>query len=107
MLKAARAECPCSRGLFPGPPAAEDGPTCAEAGVLGGLPGIIGLLQASEAIKLLIGIGAPLVGRLLCFDALAATFRELKLPRDPQCPGCGAQARFDGYEDVARICASA
>ncbi len=107
VFDARRAESPCYRCLFPEPPAAEDAPNCAEAGVLGVLPGIIGLLQASEAIKLLIGIGAPLVGRLLCFDALAATFRELKLPRDPQCPGCGAQARFDGYEDVARICASA
>jgi molybdopterin/thiamine biosynthesis adenylyltransferase/rhodanese-related sulfurtransferase len=107
VFDARREESPCYRCLFPEPPAAADAPNCAEAGVLGVLPGIIGLLQASEAIKLIIGIGAPLVGRLLCFDALAATFRELKLPRDPQCPGCGAHASFNGYEDIARICASA
>jgi molybdopterin/thiamine biosynthesis adenylyltransferase len=70
------------------------------------LPGIIGLLQASETLKLIIGIGTPLTGRLLCFDALATSFRELKLPRDPQCPGCGATAEFRGYEDIARICAA-
>jgi molybdopterin/thiamine biosynthesis adenylyltransferase/rhodanese-related sulfurtransferase len=97
---------PCYRCLFPEPPAAADAPNCAEAGVLGVLPGIIGLLQANEAIKLILGIGEALVGRLLCFDALAATFRELRLPRDPLCPGCGAQARFAGYEDIAQICAN-
>ena len=97
---------PCYRCLFPEPPAAEDAPNCAEAGVLGVLPGMIGLLQATEAIKLVLGIGAPLTGRLLCYDALAAAFRELRLPRDPQCPGCGEHAIFRGYEDVAQICAS-
>ena len=71
------------------------------------LPGVIGLLQATEAIKLLLGIGRPLVGRLVCFDALAATFRELRLPRDPNCPGCGANAEFRGYEDIEQVCASA
>ncbi len=96
---------PCYRCLFPQPPSAEDAPNCAEAGVLGVLPGIIGLLQATEAIKLVLGIGAPLVGRLLCFDALAASFRELRLPRDPDCPGCGAGAEFSAYEDIVRICA--
>jgi molybdopterin/thiamine biosynthesis adenylyltransferase/rhodanese-related sulfurtransferase len=99
-----RDDSPCYRCLFPEPPSAADAPNCAEAGVLGVLPGIIGLLQASEAIKLILGIGTPLVGRLLCFDALAATFRELRLPRDPHCPGCGADAVFAGYEDIARIC---
>jgi len=107
VFDARREDSPCYRCLFPEPPAAGDAPNCAEAGVLGVLPGIIGLLQASEAIKLLIGIGAPLVGRLLCFDALAATFRELRLPRDAHCPGCSLNARFEGYEDIARICASA
>ncbi len=97
---------PCYRCLFPEPPAAGDAPNCAEAGVLGVLPGIIGLLQATEAIKLVLGIGAPLVGRLLCFDALAASFRELRLPRDPSCPGCGENVEFSGYEDIARICAA-
>ena len=105
VFDARRADSPCYRCLFPEPPAAEDAPNCAQAGVLGVLPGIIGLLQASEAIKLILGIGQPLVGRLLCFDALAAAFRELRLPRDPQCPGCGSGAVFAGYEDVAQICA--
>jgi molybdopterin/thiamine biosynthesis adenylyltransferase len=100
-----RPDSPCYRCLFPEPPAAEDAPNCAQAGVLGVLPGIIGLLQASEAIKLILDIGKPLVGRLMCFDALAATFRELRLPRDPQCPGCGSDAVFSGYEDIQQICA--
>ncbi|MBN8888159.1 MAG: molybdopterin-synthase adenylyltransferase MoeB [Rudaea sp.] len=98
---------PCYRCLFPEPPAAVDAPNCAEAGVLGVLPGMMGMLQATEAIKLVLGLGAPLVGRLLCYDALAATFRELRLPRDPHCPGCGEQAVFGGYADIAQICASA
>jgi len=99
-----RVDTPCYRCLFPEPPSVADAPNCSEAGVLGVLPGIIGLLQASEAIKLLLGIGAPLVGRLLCFDALAGSFRELRLPRDAQCPGCGADAHFRGYEDIENIC---
>jgi molybdopterin/thiamine biosynthesis adenylyltransferase/rhodanese-related sulfurtransferase len=106
VFDARRVDSPCYRCLFPEPPAAQDAPNCAEAGVLGVLPGIIGLLQANETIKLILGVGNPLVGRLLCFDALAATFRELRLPRDPQCPGCSKNARFSGYEDVAQICAS-
>jgi len=100
-----RSDSPCYRCLFPEPPAAEDAPNCAQAGVLGVLPGIIGLLQASEAIKLVLDIGKPLVGRLLCFDALAATFRELRLPRDPHCPGCGRDAVFGGYEQIQQNCA--
>ncbi|MFT3792206.1 MAG: molybdopterin-synthase adenylyltransferase MoeB [Rudaea sp.] len=107
VFDARNAASPCYRCLFPEPLAAQDAPNCAEAGVLGVLPGTIGLLQATEAIKLVLGIGVPLVGRLLCYDALAATFRELRLPRDPQCPGCGDHAVFGGYEDIARICASA
>jgi len=102
-----RADSPCYRCLFPQPPSAAEAPNCSEAGVLGVLPGIVGLLQANEALKLLLGIGEPLVGRLLCFDALAASFRELRLPRDPGCPGCGIDARFTGYEDLTAICASA
>ncbi|MDE1957852.1 MAG: molybdopterin-synthase adenylyltransferase MoeB [Xanthomonadaceae bacterium] len=102
-----RAGSPCYRCLFPEPPAAADAPNCAEAGVLGVLPGVIGLLQATEALKLLLGIGTPLVGRLLLFDALAMCFRELRLPRDAACPGCGATAHFSGYEDLARLCAAA
>jgi len=81
-------------------------PSCNEAGVLGVLPGVIGLLQATEAIKLVLGIGETLAGRLLCYDALAAEFRELRLSRDPTCPGCGADAVFNGYEDLEHLCAS-
>ncbi len=99
-----RNDSPCYRCLFPHPPSAAEAPNCSEAGVLGVLPGVIGLLQATEALKLVLGVGTPLTGRLLCQDALAGTFRELRLPRDPDCPGCGAAANFHGYEDVARIC---
>lgn len=106
VFDARRDDSPCYRCLFPEPPAAADAPNCAQAGVLGVLPGIIGLLQANEAIKLLLGIGQPLVGRLLCFDALAATFRDLRLPRDPQCPGCGALAALHGYADIEQVCSS-
>src|SRR4051794_7752373 len=80
---------PCYRCLYPSPPPPDMAPSCQEAGVLGVLPGVVGVLQATEAIKLLLGIGKPLVGRLLMFDALATKFRELKLRRDPQCPTCG------------------
>jgi molybdopterin/thiamine biosynthesis adenylyltransferase/rhodanese-related sulfurtransferase len=106
VFDARREDSPCYRCLFPEPPTAAEAPNCAEAGVLGVLPGTIGMLQATEAIKLILGIGTPLVGRLLCYDALAASFRELRLPRDPNCPGCGAQARFTGYEDLAQLCAA-
>ncbi|MCK9539586.1 molybdopterin-synthase adenylyltransferase MoeB [Dokdonella sp.] len=84
-----RSDSPCYRCLFPTPPGAGEAPNCSEAGVLGVLPGVIGMLQATEAMKLLLGIGAPLVGRLLCYDALAASFRSLRLPRAADCPGCG------------------
>lgn len=80
---------PCYRCLFPHPPPPEAAPNCAEAGVLGVVPGIVGLMQANETLKLLLGIGTPLTGRLLCFDARQASWRELRLPVDPQCPGCG------------------
>jgi adenylyltransferase/sulfurtransferase len=80
---------PCYRCLFPEPPPPELAPNCAEAGVLGLLPGVIGLLQATEAAKLILGIGEPLIGRLLVYDALRADFRELKIDRDPDCPICG------------------
>jgi len=83
---------PCYRCLFPAPPPPELAPHCAEAGVLGVLPGTVGLLQATEAIKLILGIGDPLIGRLLTYDALAAEFRVLKLSRDPDCPICGPDA---------------
>ena len=80
---------PCYRCLFPDPPPPELAPNCAEAGVLGVLPGTIGLIQATEVIKLALGIGETLVGRLLAYDALYQEFRELKLDRDPECPMCG------------------
>jgi molybdopterin/thiamine biosynthesis adenylyltransferase len=102
-----REDSPCYRCLFPEPPAAADAPNCSEAGVLGVLPGVVGLLQATEALKLILGIGESLVGRLLSFDALDMRFRELRLPRDSDCPGCGAAATFTGYEDIVRFCDAA
>ncbi len=81
---------PCYRCLFPQAPPAELAPSCEDAGVLGVVPGIIGLLQATEAIKAIIGIGTLLAGRLLVYDALDAAFRELRVAKDPQCPACGA-----------------
>jgi molybdopterin/thiamine biosynthesis adenylyltransferase/rhodanese-related sulfurtransferase len=80
---------PCYRCLYPNPPPPEEAPSCAEAGVLGVLPGVMGVLQATEAIKILLGLGDTLAGRLLTYDALKARFRELKLRRDPNCPTCG------------------
>ena len=100
----ARGQCPCYRCLFPEPPPPEFAPNCAEAGVFGVLPGIVGLLQATEAIKLLLGLGEPLAGRLLQFDALAMRFREVKLAPDPDCPVCAPGRPFPGYIDYARFC---
>jgi len=100
-----RGVAPCYRCLFPEPPPPESAPNCAEAGVLGVLPGVIGLLQATEAIKLLLGIGQPLRGRLLQFDALAMRFRETRLAPDPACPVCAPDRAFPGYVDYAAFCA--
>jgi molybdopterin/thiamine biosynthesis adenylyltransferase/rhodanese-related sulfurtransferase len=83
---------PCYRCLFPEPPPAEFAPSCAEAGVLGVLPGVLGSIQAVEAIKMLLGLGEPLVGRLLAYDALAGEFRSFSFRRDPACPACGENA---------------
>jgi len=83
---------PCYRCMIPEPPPAELAPSCAEAGVLGVLPGIVGSIQAVEAIKMLLGIGDPLVGRLLAYDALEESFRTFKVRPDPQCPACGPDA---------------
>jgi molybdopterin/thiamine biosynthesis adenylyltransferase/rhodanese-related sulfurtransferase len=99
-----RGQAPCYRCLFPEPPPPEFAPNCSEAGVLGVLPGVIGLLQASEAIKLLLGIGEPLTGRLLNFDALAMRFRELRLRPDPDCVACAAGKAFPGYIDYQQFC---
>jgi len=101
-----RGQAPCYRCLFPEPPPPEFAPNCAEAGVLGVLPGIIGLLQATEAVKLLLGIGTPLTGRLLQFDALGMRFRETRLAADPDCPVCAAGRPFPGYIDYARFCSA-
>jgi adenylyltransferase/sulfurtransferase len=98
-------EGPCYRCLFPTPPPPELAPSCAEGGVLGVLPGVIGSLQASEALKLALGIGEPLIGRLLLFDALAATFDEVKLRRDPDCPVCGEHPTITEYIDYVEFCA--
>ena len=98
-------EGPCYRCLYPEPPPPELAPSCAEAGVLGVLPGIIGLLQATETIKLLLDIGDPLVGRLMTYDALAGEFSELRLYRDPACPACGENAYPENLPTYADVCA--
>ncbi|HVM05470.1 MAG TPA: molybdopterin-synthase adenylyltransferase MoeB [Acidimicrobiales bacterium] len=85
-------EGPCYRCMIPEPPPAELAPSCAEAGVLGVLPGIVGSIQAMEAIKIVLGLGDPLVGRLLAYDALEQSFRTFKVHRDPECPACGPNA---------------
>jgi molybdopterin/thiamine biosynthesis adenylyltransferase/rhodanese-related sulfurtransferase len=95
---------PCYRCLFPAPPPPELAPSCAEGGVLGVLPGVIGSLQASEALKLALGIGEPLIGRLLLFDALANEFSEMKLRRDPDCPVCGEHPTITDYIDYVEFC---
>ncbi len=96
---------PCYRCLFPQPPPPELAPSCAEGGVLGVLPGVVGSIQASEALKLVLGIGTPLVGRLLLFDALSATFTEVALSRRPECPVCGDSPTITSYIDYAEFCA--
>jgi sulfur-carrier protein adenylyltransferase/sulfurtransferase len=95
---------PCYRCLFPEPPPPELAPSCAEAGVLGVLPGTIGMLQATEAVKLILGIGEPLVGRLLTYDALSETFDELRVRRDPQCPACGEHAHPEDLPTYEEFC---
>ena len=95
---------PCYRCLHPEPPPAGLVPDCAEGGVLGILPGVIGTVQATEALKLLLGIGDPLVGRLLLYDALKMRFRELKLPKDPDCPVCGTQPIILEPKDLSGYC---
>ena len=98
-------EGPCYRCLFPEPPPPELAPSCAEAGVLGVLPGVIGTIQATEAIKLLLGIGEALIGRYLLYDALDESFREVKLRRDPDCPVCGEHPTITDYIDYVEFCA--
>jgi adenylyltransferase/sulfurtransferase len=95
---------PCYRCLYPEPPPPGLVPSCAEGGVLGILPGTIGLIQATEAVKLILGIGEPLVGRLLLFDALGMRFRELKLRKNPECPICGDHRTITKLIDYHQFC---
>jgi adenylyltransferase/sulfurtransferase len=94
----------CYRCVFPDPPPPGSVPSCAEAGVLGVLPGIIGSIQAIEAIKLILGEGEPLVNRLLLFDALAMQFRTVKIRRDPRCPLCGDTPTVHRLIDYDAFC---
>ncbi len=95
---------PCYRCLFPTPPPPGEVPSCQEAGVLGVLPGIIGSIEAIETIKLILGKGEPLIGRLLLFDALAMEFRELKIDKDPNCPVCGTHPTITALVDYEQFC---
>jgi molybdopterin/thiamine biosynthesis adenylyltransferase/rhodanese-related sulfurtransferase len=95
---------PCYRCLFPDPPPPESVPNCAQAGVLGVLPGIIGMIQSIEAIKLILDTGEPLIGRLLHFDALKMKFREFNVRRDPQCPVCGDRPTITAPIDYEQFC---
>src|SRR5207244_3986911 len=95
---------PCYRCLYPEPPPPGEVPSCAEGGVLGILPGLIGCIQATEAIKLIIGKGEPLIGRLILYDALAMTFNEFKVRRNPQCPLCGDHPTITKLIDYEQFC---
>jgi adenylyltransferase/sulfurtransferase len=95
---------PCYRCLYPEPPPPGLVPSCAEGGVLGVLPGVIGVIQATEAIKLITGVGEPLVGRFLIYDALGMRFRELKLKKDPDCPVCGSHPTVTTLIDYEQFC---
>ena len=95
---------PCYRCLYPEPPPPGLVPSCAEGGVLGVLPGIIGCIQATETVKLILGIGEPLIGRFLVFDALRMRFRELKLRKDPECPVCGKHPTVTKLIDYEQFC---
>lgn len=98
---------PCYRCLVPEMPPPGSVPSCQEAGVLGILPGIVGLFQATETLKLLLGVGRPLVGRLLLFDALEMEFQELILRKDPACPACGKDSKVKELRDYESICEAA
>jgi adenylyltransferase/sulfurtransferase len=98
---------PCYRCLYPEPPEPGTVPSCAEGGVLGVLPGVVGTIQATEAVKLIIGQGDPLIGRLLLFDALKMKFRELKLRKDPKCPLCGTNKTITELIDYEFFCGTA
>jgi sulfur-carrier protein adenylyltransferase/sulfurtransferase len=96
---------PCYRCLYPAPPPPELAPSCSEGGVLGVLPGVVGTLQTNEALKLALGIGQPLIGRLLLFDALTTEFDEMKIRRNPDCPVCGDHPTITEYVDYVEFCA--
>jgi adenylyltransferase/sulfurtransferase len=95
---------PCYRCLYPEPPPPGEVPSCAEGGVLGILPGLVGCIQATEAVKLILGRGEPLVGRLLLYDALQMSFREFKVRRNPKCPVCGDRPTITGLIDYEQFC---
>ena len=95
---------PCYRCLYPEPPPPGLVPSCAEGGVLGVLPGLIGLIQATEAVKAILGIGEPLIGRLLMYDALSMRFREVRISRDPNCPICGDHPTVTALVDYDQFC---
>src|SRR5215470_4020856 len=97
-------EGPCYRCLYPEPPPPGLVPSCAEGGVLGILPGLVGVMQATEAIKLILGTGDPLIGRLLLVDALSMKFRELKLRKNPECPACGKRPTIHELIDYNEFC---
>ncbi|MEK7286788.1 MAG: molybdopterin-synthase adenylyltransferase MoeB [Nitrospirota bacterium] len=97
---------PCYRCLYKEPPPPEFAPSCADAGVLGVLPGVIGLLEATETVKLILGIGTPLIGRVVCYDALEGAFRTFRLRKDPTCNYCKEGASFPGYIDYEFFCGS-
>jgi molybdopterin/thiamine biosynthesis adenylyltransferase len=96
---------PCYRCLYPEPPPPHLAPSCAEAGVLGVLPGVIGTMQATEALKIVLGVGQPLVGRLLQYDSLSMSVRTFKLPKDPHCAVCGSSPTITDYVDYEGFCA--
>ena len=96
----------CYRCMFPNPPDASAAPSCSEIGVLGILPGVMGLLQATEALKILLNMGEPLLGKMLYYDALRSSFSEFKLRKNPACPHCGGQGDFPGYEEYAQVCSA-
>jgi molybdopterin/thiamine biosynthesis adenylyltransferase/rhodanese-related sulfurtransferase len=96
---------PCYRCLYPEPPPAHLAPSCSEAGVIGVLPGLVGIIQATEAIKLILGQGEPLIGKLLMYDSLLMQFRQLRLRRDPSCPVCGEKPTITEYIDYEGFCA--
>ena len=97
-------EGPCYRCLYPEPPPPDLVPNCAEGGVLGILPGLIGVVQATETVKLILGVGKPLIGRLLLYDALEMTFREMKVRKNPKCPICGPNPTIHALIDYQEFC---